>query len=92
MQNIDNTNADKLTMNYVLEQMEKIAQQTEYLMEAIEKLGQMLPASGPGDVAGQAKAEALARIVKHREATNQRLIKFYEKLYEDLMRGEAERL
>ena len=85
MQNIDN-NLDtcKLTMNYVLEQIEKIAQQTDYIMDTIEKLGQMVGANGPGDVAGCAKAEALGNVVKCRETTNQQLLKFYERMYDDL--------
>lgn len=85
MQNIDNNlDTNKLTMNYVLEQIEKVAQQTDYLMEAIEKLGQMPVGNGPDDVAGSAKAEALGTVVKCRETTNQQLLKFYERLYDDL--------
>lgn len=78
------SDTSKLTMDYVLEQIEKIAQQTDYLMAAIEKLGQMPVANEPGDVAGCAKAEALGTVVKCRETTNQQLLKFYERLYGDL--------
>ena len=35
--------------------------------------------------AGEAKAKALADMVRSREATNQKLIAFYEKIYDDLM-------
>lgn len=92
MQNIENnSDTSKLTMNYVLEQIEKISQQTDYLMETIEKLGQMPVANAPGDVAGSAKAEALGTVVKCRETTNQQLLKFYERLYDDLKESVPEK-
>lgn len=75
---------DKLTVNYILEQLEKIRTDTEYLHQAISQLGQLGNAQIPGDVAGAAKAEALGNVVKCRETTNQKLIAFYEKLYSEL--------
>lgn len=85
MQNIENnSDTNKLTMDYVLEQIEKISQQTDYLFDAIEKSGQMPVENGPGDIAGRAKAEVLGTIVKCRETTNQQLLSFCEKLYDDL--------
>ena len=36
------------------------------------------------DVAGQAKAKALGDVVRCRETTNQQLLAFYEKVYDDL--------
>jgi predicted extracellular nuclease len=39
---------------------------------------------GVGDIANQAKAMALADVVKYRETTNQQALRFYEKMYEDL--------
>ena len=38
----------------------------------------------PGDIAGKAKAEAISTIVRERENTNQKLIDFYNKVYNDL--------
>ena len=75
---------DKLTMNYVLEQIERISKDTEYLYNTIQKLGEMSNASGPGDIVGRAKAEALGNVVECRETTNQQLLKMYEKMYDDL--------
>lgn len=71
-------------MNYVLEQIEKNTYQTDYLMETIETLGQMPQPDGPGNVAGSSRAEALGLVVQCRETTNKQLLKFYEKLYDDL--------
>jgi hypothetical protein len=89
---IPETNAisdEKMTMSYVLEQIEKIAAQTEYLNQAIDQLGKMSDgepseAYSPGNIAGQAKAQALGDVVRCRETTNQQLLKFYEKIYDDL--------
>lgn len=76
--------SEKLSMNYVLGQIERIINDTQYLHEIIGKLGEMENANGPGDIVGQAKAEALSNVVKCRETTNQQLLRIYEKMYDDL--------
>lgn len=76
----ENTN-NKLTVNYLLEQIEKIADETDYLHEVIDALNNMNFADVPGDMTGQAKAEALADIVKCRETTNQQLLSTYTQMY-----------
>lgn len=87
---IENTNIqpetgnEKLSVSYILEQIEKIATQTDYLNQAIAELGKMGDARGAGDIAGQTKAMSLGSIVEARENTNRRLIAFYEKMYSDL--------
>ncbi len=89
---IPETNAnqeEKRTIVYVLEQIEKISAQTVYLNQAIEQLGKMSDgeageACSPGNIAGQAKAQALGDVVRFRETTNQQLISFYTLLYSDL--------
>ena len=40
----------------------------------------------PGNVMGQAKAEALGAIVATRETTNQQILWLYEKMYDDMIR------
>ena len=42
--------------------------------------------------AGEAKAKALADMVRSREATNQKLIAFYEKIYDDLMDKKTDKI
>lgn len=78
-------NKEMLTVNYVLEQIEKIAAQSDHIHSAIEQVakldyGAMECGSPPDD-----RATALADIVRCRETTNQQMIAFYQKLYEDLM-------
>lgn len=76
-----NTGADgqsKYTMEYCLEQIERIGRQTEYLNQAISELRQM------EDSSGGEKAMALGNIVACRETTNQQMLRFYEKMYDDL--------
>ena len=69
-------------IEYILSQIAKIQEQTEYLNIAIEKLSQM------GDVEGnmqcQANAQAIEDIVRCRETTNQQILSLYEKMYDDL--------
>ncbi len=81
-----------LTMEYLLGKIDEIAQQTEYLNTAIDRLGQMKTGNGPGDVAGEAQAQAIGDVVRCRETTNQQLLKLYEKMYDDLKPKESERL
>lgn len=70
----------KYTMEYCLEQIERIGQQTAYLNQVISELRQMEP-NGDG---ARTKAIALGDIVKCRETTNQQLLQFYGKMYDDL--------
>lgn len=74
---------EKLTMDYVLGQIEKISTEREYLHNAISELSKT-NSIGPGDVGTQEKAHALGEIVTSREHTNQRLLSLYEKMYDDL--------
>lgn len=70
----------KYTMEYCLEQIERIGRQTEYLNQAMAELQQM-EINGDGACT---KAMALGDIVKCRETTNQQMLRFYEKMYDDL--------
>ncbi len=74
----------KLTIDYALEQIEKISNQTDYLNNTIGALSAISNSNGPEDFAGKAKGQALGDLVKCRETTNQQLLKFYEKMYDDL--------
>lgn len=73
-----------ISVSYVLEKIEQIAEDRDYIHKALEQLA-LMPKSDPGDIAGQEKAKAIGDIVRCRETTNQRLIALYEKLYDDLM-------
>ena len=81
-ENMVNT-AQKPTVSYILEQMEKIAAQTEYLHMAITELGRMEYTAPESYAPADERAKALGDIVRCRETTNQKLIAFYEKLYDD---------
>ena len=79
----------KLTMNYVLDKIESVRKDTEYLHRTIDALNAMMVGQGPEDIAGQAKAQALADVVRCRETTNQQLIQLYTGMYEDLKPADA---
>ena len=74
----------ELTVGYILSQIEKIRQENEHIYKALETLSEIVTGQGPADVAGEGKAKGIADTVKCREATNQKLIAFYEKLYDDI--------
>ena len=68
-----------------------IINQTGYITSAFESLAGMedgdsgSPGS-PGNVLGEAKANAIATVVQSRETTNQQILRLYEKMYDDLIR------
>ena len=74
----------ELSIGYILSQIEKIQQDNEYIYKALETLSGIVSGQGPADVAGEGKANGIAATVKCRETTNQKLIAFYEKLYDDI--------
>ncbi len=74
---------EKLTINYILNQIEQIVKDTEYIHNALKQLAAM-PTSAPGDIAGQEKAKAIGEIVRSRETTNQQILRLYGKMYDDL--------
>lgn len=83
------TTQTKYSIEYIIEQIAKIQEQTDYLHQTIEKLsamdnGDSGEAGSPGNILGQAKAQALGDIVRCRETTNQQMLKLYEKMYDDL--------
>ena len=80
---VETKSTERLTMDYILGQIEKIATEAEYLHNAISELSKT-NSGGPGDVGTQEKAHALGEIVTSRERTNQRLLSLYEKMYDDL--------
>ena len=80
---------DKVELSWLLQQIAALQSDTEYLKEGLSQLAQMEygdsgePGS-PGNIMGQAKANALRDIVRGRESTNQQLLRLYEKMYDDL--------
>lgn len=80
------TDGNKFTLNYVFEQIEKIAAETQYLNNVVENLGKMTLdcAEEYNYEAYKSQAEALGDVVRCRETTNQQLLRFYEKMYDDL--------
>lgn len=77
------TEPKKYTIEYILEQIGKIAENQEHINDALQKLT-LMESKGPGDVGTHGQAEAIAKVVTAREETNQKLIALYEKMYDDL--------
>ena len=74
---------------YILKQIAAIQHETGYLYSAISNLSAMSEgdsgeAGAPGNLMGQAKAEALGRVVCAREDTNRQMLRMYEKMYDSL--------
>ncbi len=89
-QNKTFTGEVEYTIPYILYQISLIQADTAYLTEVTGKLAAMADGDSgdpgsPGNIQGQAKAEALGAIVTCRETTNQQLLRLYEKMYDDLI-------
>ena len=74
----------KLGTEYLLMKIEEISANQALLTNTVTQLGS-LKSIGPGDVGMQEQAKALGTIIKSREATNQKLISLYEKMYDDIV-------
>ena len=80
---------DKVELSWLLQQIAALQSDTEYLKEGLAQLTQMgVGDSGepgsPGNILGQAKANALQSMIMGRETTNQQLLRLYERMYNDL--------
>ena len=76
-----------LTVNYILWQMEKIRTDNAHIYESLKQVQSIqpfAPTMNSADFASQSKAEAIGNIVSSREATNQKLLSMYERMYNDI--------
>ena len=69
-------------LEVLLRLLEEMQKDQAYLMQALGNLEKIPSGSTPGDIAGQAKAAAVGKLVKSREKTNQELLKIYRRMYE----------
>lgn len=67
-----------VTAEYLLYLIEKMADDTDYLKNAVNQMGCL---QGNSDADGV--ADGIARIVWSREETNRQILKLYEKMYDD---------
>ena len=84
-------------IDYILSQIAKIQEQTEYLNKALEQLSHMSDgdsgsSGAPGNIQGAAKAQAIGDVVRCRETTNQQMLLLYEKIYDDLRPVDCKKL
>lgn len=70
------------TVQRLMEQLQKDHMHTQKAIDMLERQNNGQPV--PGDIAGQACANAAMDIVKARETTNQKLLDAYMKMYDDL--------
>lgn len=87
---------NKVELSWLLQQIAAIQGDTDYLYQTIQQLAEMGvgesgEAGSPGDVMGQAKAEALGDIVRCRETTNQQLLDIYKRIYVEQFTRPAEK-
>ena len=70
----------KITQAYILDKIEQIMNNTDYIEKALEEITNISDETGPHS----AKADAIASIVSSREETNQQLIKMLNGMYYSL--------
>ena len=84
------TENTEITAKYFLDQIEKIRQDSKHVYDAIEKLG-AVKSGCSNDIGAQGTAQALETIVQARETTNQKMIDFYTKAYEECLANDEAR-
>ena len=83
-----------LTVKDIFDAIGQLRSESAYLNNALSTLSD-IPCSGtgdpgsPGDIGSQAKASAIADVIKCRETTNQQMLAFYQRMYDDLVNAEA---
>lgn len=78
---IAETTANELNLSYILEQVARIQSDTNYLNEAIQAISEV--SDEEESETAEAKMSDLLAIVTCHEDTNQQMLRFYEKLYDD---------
>lgn len=81
-------NTSLYTMDHCLTQIALIQAETAHIREVFTQLS-TVRSEGPGDIGAAERAKALGDVVRCRETTNQRLLEFYTKMYEDLRNATA---
>lgn len=76
----------RLTPEYIMAQIEKLLADKEHIADALDVLHsvELQPYGGVADLAGQARMDAIADVVKCRETTLQQALSFYKSMYEDI--------
>ncbi len=80
-----------VTLKYILEKIEQILDNTDYIKQALEEITNIPESKGPGDMSGGAKADAIAQIVNSKEETNQHLISLLSTMYQSIDNGELKK-
>lgn len=73
----------KPTMQYVLQQIDRILDETAYLHRAIESI-QTMEIQAVGGAPTDGRPEALSTIVRERESTNRQILSLLQRMYEDM--------
>lgn len=82
-----------LTVKDIFDAIGQLRSESAYLNNALSTLSD-IPCSGtgapgsPGDIGAQAKANAIADVIKCRETTNQQMLAFYQRMYDDIVNAE----
>ncbi|MBQ9080734.1 MAG: hypothetical protein IJY27_06655 [Clostridia bacterium] len=86
---VENENTQEITAKYFLDQIEKIREDNKHVYDAIAGLSVMQ--TGAGDFGAAEQAQALASVVQSRETTNQQMIDFYTRAYEECLANDEAR-
>lgn len=76
---------DNLTVKEIFDAIRELSKETAHVDEALKQLQSVKSIEGPSpDLGAQAKANSIAKVVAEREKTLQKILEFYEKMYNDI--------
>lgn len=84
MQTIFTTEELKENYQILIRLLQQLQADSANIKEALSTLEKIPNNAIPGDIASQAKATAIAEVVKQREQTSLKLLEVYKNMYEDL--------
>ncbi len=83
----DNT----LTVKEIFDAITELKNDSTHIENALRQL-ETVKSEGPGDIGAQARAIAIADVVKCRETTLQQMLAMYSKMYDDMQNEVAEKV
>ena len=82
---------NKLTVREIFEAINDLNKESHHIEEAFKQL-ENVKSEGPGDLGAQAKADAIATVVKCRETTLQQTLSMYMKMYDDILKEQPNKV
>ncbi|MBQ8497318.1 MAG: hypothetical protein IJ489_07710 [Clostridia bacterium] len=80
-----------LTVKEIFDAITELKNDSSHIEKALTQL-ETVKSAGPGDIGAEAKAQAIATVVKCRETTLQQMLAMYSRMYDDMQNEAAKKV